>query len=294
MKAFFSLLLFLLSFSSFAQLNPVLYGGVDYFRNKGFNSNAYINFNIGAQVFKWQFFAPEVGFEHYFGRVNDINEMNPQDPQARPPSKLASRFSTNHFSLAPKMIFGNEEAALVIIPQYNFGKIAARGDLLRDNGNRYLLDDQQSVSESIAFWSFAAGVEGQIFDSEIFYFSLLLKYHFLNSETVLEQIAFDNHLSSTGGSANGLGMAFRVYFDLFRLLKKWSEKFYLDLQKFLLSFANSNADSSKYASKSFSKRLISTENRIFENKLYYNQKNIYEKINPVIVNRGSGNRLYQL
>lgn len=219
MKYIFSVLLFMASFGSFAQLKPVLYGGIDYFRNKGYNSNAYINFNIGAQVFQWQFFAPEVGFEHYFGSVNDINEMNPQDPQARPPSKLATRFSTNHFSLAPKMIFGNKEAALVIIPQYNFGKIAARGDLLRDNGNRYLLDDQQRISEPIAFWSFAAGVEGQFYDSEIFYFSLLVKYHLLNSKKVLEQIEFNHQLSSTGGSANGLGIALRVYFDIFRLLK---------------------------------------------------------------------------
>lgn len=147
--------------------------------------------------------------------------LNPSDPNARPPEKLNTRFSTNIFSLAPKLIFGNKEASLILIPQYNFGKISSRGDFLIDGGDQYLLEDQQRFSKDISFWSFAAGIEGQFFDSDVLHFGLYLKYNFLNSEDILKDINFQqSRLRSTGGSAEGLGLGFRVYFDFIPLLRK--------------------------------------------------------------------------
>lgn len=217
----FPLLLGLSSICSFAQTNPLLYGGVDYYRNTGFVSNAHANVNVGAQVFKWQFLAPEVGFEYHFGSPRDLEQLNPQDPNARPPSKLETRFSSTTLSVAPKIIFGNKEAAAVFLPQYNFGKIAARGDLLKDTGKQYVLEEQQEISGSTEFWSFAAGIEGQFWESEYIHFSLLLKYSLLDSEEILEQIDVgEPELRSNGGSADGLGLEFRVYFDFLPLFGK--------------------------------------------------------------------------
>ena len=215
----FSMTLF--GFSSFAQVKPVLYGGVDYYRNTGFVSNAYANVNVGAQVFKWKFLAPEMGFEFHFGSPNDLEQLHPQDPNGRPPSKLETRFSSATFSVAPKIVFGNKEAAVVFVPQYNFGKITARGDLLKDSGKQYVLEEQQKVSGSTQFWSFAAGVEGQFWESDILHFSLLLKYSLLNSEEILDQIDVgEPALHSAGGSEDGLGLELRVYFDVLQLLRK--------------------------------------------------------------------------
>ena len=211
----------LLNFQTQAQVNPILFGGIDYFRDTGFQNNAYLNFNVGAQVFRWHFLAPEIGFEHYYGLADENIEMNPNDPNARAPSKLDTRFSSNSFSIAPKLIFGDNEAALVVIPQYNIGKITARGDLLKDSGNQYVLEEQQRISESISYASIAAGIEGQFFDSEVLHFSLLLKYTFLNSEETLKKIEISqSQLNSNGGSSEGLGLGFRVYFDLIQLLKQ--------------------------------------------------------------------------
>lgn len=220
-KITFTLFLSLISFASFSQFQPVLFGGVDYFRNTGFKSNAYGNLNVGAQFFKWYFLAPEVGFEYHVGLVNDREQLHPADPHGRPPLRLESRFSSASFSITPKFIFGNKEAAIVFLPQYNLGNLTAGGNLFKDTGRQYVLQDQQKVSGSIAFWSFAAGVEGQFFDSEFLYFSLLLKYSLLNSEEILEQINVGEPagLTSTGGSADGLGIGFRVYFDFIQLLK---------------------------------------------------------------------------
>lgn len=220
-KIVVALLISLLSYSSFGQLKPILYGGVDYYRNTGFLSNAHANVNVGSQLFKWHFLAPEVGFEYNFGSPNDREQLNPEDPNARPPSKLESRFSSRTFTIAPKIIIGNKEAAIVFLPQYNIGKISARGDLLKDTGNQYVLDERQRVSEATDFWSFATGIEGQFWESDILHFSLLLKYSLLNSEEILEQINVGAPaLSSPGGSADGLGLTFRVYFDFMELLQK--------------------------------------------------------------------------
>ncbi len=211
----------LLSSAGFSQVRPVLYGGFDYFRDTGFENQSYISFSMGSQLFKWRFIAPEVGYEHYFGVAAEKELLNPADPNARPPEKLNTRFSTNTFSLAPKLIFGNREASLVLIPQYNFGKISSRGDLLKDTGRQYVLDDRQQYSQSFSFWSFAAGVEGQFFDSDVLHFGLYLKYNFLNSKDILREISFqDSSLRSTGGSTEGLGLGFRVYFDFIPMLSR--------------------------------------------------------------------------
>lgn len=201
-----------------AQQGPVLYGGVDYFRDKEFAQDGYVTFSLGSQLFRWRFLAPEAGFKYSLGVIDEQSRLNPNDPNYRAPVKLQSRFSSSSFSVAPKLKFGNEEAALVFIPQFNTGRISARGDLLLDAGTRYVLGEQKRIFQSFSYWSFALGVEGQFFDSEVLYFALLLKYNFLNSEEILGRIYFPDHeLSSKGGSAEGPGIGFRVYFDLISL-----------------------------------------------------------------------------
>lgn len=211
----------LLCFSSFGQVKPVLYGGMDYYRNTGFEGNTYANVNVGTQVFEWYFLAPEIGFEYHFGAPNDFEQLNPQDPNARPPAKLETRFTSSTFSVAPKIIIGNEEAAAVFLPQYNVGKITAHGELLKDTGSQYILEEEQRVSDSTSFWSFAAGVEGQFWESDILHFSLLLKYSLLDSEEILNRLDIgEPELNSSGGSSDGIGLELRVYFDLLELLQK--------------------------------------------------------------------------
>ena len=213
-----SIIIGFLGFISFGQGNPLLYAGADYFRNTGYVANSYLNVNLGSQIFRWQFIAPEIGYEYHFGVVRDNNELHPEGPNARAPSKVSTRFVSHTFSVAPKIIIGNEEAAFVFIPQYNIGKISARGDLLRDTGRDYYLAEQHRVTNSISFWSFATGVEGQFFNSDILHFSLLLKYHLLDTRDAFDQIDLENtDLKTPEGSADGIGVSFRVYFDLLHL-----------------------------------------------------------------------------
>ncbi len=220
-KIILSTILLCLSSTGFGQSQTFIYGGVNYFRDTGFHQNSYFNINAGSQLFRWKFIAPEVGFEYHFGRVKDKNEIHPEEPNARAPSRLNTRFSSQTLSVAPKLIIGNEEAAFIFIPQFNIGNINSSGNLLEDSGREYYSVNEQKFSENISFWSFAAGVEGKFFDSEVMHFSLLLKYHLLNTESILSQIDFEeSRLISNGGSADGLGISFRVYFDIMRLIKE--------------------------------------------------------------------------
>jgi hypothetical protein len=224
-KLVFSILFSTVSFFCAGQSSTSVFGGADYFRNTGFNDNAYLGFNFGSQLFQWKVIAPEVGYEYHSGVVRDHIELHPEDPNARPPSKLSSRFSSHSFFVAPKLKIGKQEAALVIIPQYNIGTLKARGELLEDTGRNYVLTERQEVENDISFWSFAAGIEGDFFDLELLHFSLLLKYHLLDTKNPLRQIDLENSdLLSTGGSKDGLGVSFRVYFKFLQLFNSGKQK----------------------------------------------------------------------
>ena len=63
------------------------------------------------------------------------------------------------------------------------------------------------------------GVEGDLFNSHLIHFSILVKYHLLNSEESLQQLDLEStDLRSTGGSEDGIGLSFRIYFDFLQLL----------------------------------------------------------------------------
>lgn len=198
-----------ISLSSYAQSGTALYGGFDYFRDKGFGAKAYVDLNVGLQPFQWYFLAPELGFEYYTGSPDAVHFTSSE-------MELHSRFSSSNFSLAPKLRFGNREAAFVLIPQYNFGRIRAKGRLMVEDNRRWVMVEQQKVSAETSFWSFAIGVEGEFLDSDVIYFSLLLKYSMIDSEKILDQLSFEEReVNYAGGSSQGLGLGLRMYVDVF-------------------------------------------------------------------------------
>lgn len=213
----FSVFLFgLFCFHCSAQVQPLLYGGANYIRDKSFNENYYFNFSFGGEIFRWKFIAPELGYELYYGKAKDFNELNPEEPNARALSKLSSKFAAHTFSVAPKIVIGDREAALVFIPQYNIGAIRVGADLLKDVGKNYNLSERQVINKSTTFWSFALGIEGDFLESDLIHFSLLIKYHLLNSKDVFQQVDFEtSDLNLIAGSKDGIGLAFRAYFNLF-------------------------------------------------------------------------------
>lgn len=206
---------------SYAQQRPVLFGGFDYYRNKSYDANSYGNINLGFQIYQWKFLAPEAGFNYYFGNLRDSKLPNSIDSQARAPKISDGRYGAAVFSVSPKLVFGNSEAALVIIPQYNFGTIRSRGDFLVDSGDNYLLDEQIKHNESISFWSIAVGIEGNFFDSEYLFFNFFLKYTLFDSKDSLESIQVPNGFPNLNkGSSDGIGVGARIYFDFLEILKK--------------------------------------------------------------------------
>ncbi|MCB7481196.1 hypothetical protein [Christiangramia sediminis] len=142
------------------------------------------------------------------------------DPNAIPVALYKANFTSFSFSLAPKLKFGNEEAALILIPQYNIGKRYANGRYLFYNGNeRYDLEQKETYSESQNYWSFAAGIEANLLGLDHLWFSFYLKYTRLDSKEVIQSLDFSDYdFQPNGGSKDRIGLGIRVYYDLFSAL----------------------------------------------------------------------------
>jgi|GEM_PF-3427472 len=208
------------SLHGIAQKHPVLYAGFEYYPHTGFKDNAFYNVSFGSQIYQWKFLAPEVGINYSMGIIPEREFVEGPDPNAIPAAIYKSNFTSFSISLAPKLKFGNEEAALVLIPEYNIGNRNAKGNYLVYNGNeRYDLEEKQTYSKNQNYWSFAAGVEGQVLNVDHLWFSFYLKYTRLNSEEVLGALDFsDYNFKSEGGSGDGYALGIRVYYDLFSAL----------------------------------------------------------------------------
>ncbi len=218
MKRFLSLIAFLIGCNSVsAQFEPVLYAGAKAFYNKGYESNVYGGFEAGAEVFRFKFIAPEIGINYFTGQPIEIEDLDLESLPPQGTAKYDGRFHSFNFSIAPKFIFGDDVAALVFLPEYNFGKMKVSERYFQRQNDHYILSEEVSNSGSHSFWSFSAGVEGDFFSLESIKFSLLLTYTTLNSEEGFEDLQFsETTYNYREGSADGLGLTFRAYFDIFK------------------------------------------------------------------------------
>lgn len=214
---FLGLFLFLFSSEAKAQKHPVFYGGFEYYRHTGYLNDMYGNFNIGAQVYQWKFFAPEVGFDLYAGSKDDIEVNNPSDSNAQPIALFDQDFSAALFTISPKLKFGKEDAFFTLSPKYHIGTLKAKGNYLElMNSGDYGLEEQQKERVPVSFWSFAVGVEGLAIRTESYWFTLSLHYTLLDVEKAFKELDFSEkniNRSFSGSSTVGLGI--RFYWDPF-------------------------------------------------------------------------------
>lgn len=204
-------------FNAWAQNHPVIYAGFEYYRNTGFNNNSIGNFNVGAQVYQWEFFAPEIGYDLYFGALNDQNILNPNDPNAKSFERLEKSFNASLITLSPKLKFGKEDAFLIISPKYHLGSVNAKGDyfVLMNNGN-YGLEERKKTSVPVSFWSFSVGLEGLAVKIDSYWFTLAVHYTFLNTDKAFQKLDFSEYnISTTFSSSSTIGLGLRFYWDPF-------------------------------------------------------------------------------
>lgn len=205
------------SFNVGAQKHPVVYAGFEYYRNTGFSNNSIGNFNFGAQVYQWKFFAPEIGYDLYFGALNDQNILNPIDPNAQSLERLEKSFNTSLITLSPKLKFGNEEAFLIISPKYHIGQVNAKGDyFVLLNNVDYGLEERQKTSIPVSFWSFSIGLEGFAVKTDSYWFTLAVHYTFLNTDEVFQKLDFSEYnIKTTFSNSSTIGLGLRFYWDAF-------------------------------------------------------------------------------
>ena len=204
-------------FNAGAQNHPVIYAGFEYYRNTGFDNNSIGNFNVGTQVYQWKFFAPEIGYDLYFGALNDQNILNPIDPSAQSLQRLEKSFNASLLTLSPKFKFGKEDAFLIISPKYHIGSVNAKGDyfVLMNNGN-YVLEERQKTSVPVSFWSFSIGLEGLAVKTDSYWFTLAVHYTFLNTDEAFQKLDFSKYnIRTTFSNSSTIGLGLRFYWDPF-------------------------------------------------------------------------------
>src|SRR5690606_41213607 len=114
-KNTFYFLLFMITGLCYGQQRPVFFGGFDYYRDKSFDVNAFGNLNLGVQVYEWKFFAPEFGFNYYFGGLIERVLIHLEESQVVVSYKSDAGFGSAVFLLSSSMIVGNMEAALILM-----------------------------------------------------------------------------------------------------------------------------------------------------------------------------------
>ena len=202
-------------FPVFSQINPKIYTGLQGFYNKAYENNLYGSFEVGAELLKYKFLAPEIGVKYYAGSPNELETL---DFDRNPPidiAKFDSRFKALIFSIGPKIIFGNEEAALVFLPEYNLGNLRTYKRFFSPDGDLYSLSESIDASQNVNFWNFSAGIQGNFFDLDKITFSLLVTYSTLDTKQAFEDLQFENTSENyNAGSKDGIGLTLRAYFDI--------------------------------------------------------------------------------
>jgi hypothetical protein len=204
-----------------AQNNPVLYAGFDYYRHTDFEEDSFGDLTVGVQLWHWKFFAPEIGVESYYGRIQDrnifwISEVDGIGPVAK--AFFNSSFTSTVLTLSPKLKIGKDEAFISFSPTYHTGNVTARGRyyLLNDAQNRYELSEFQKKTASVSYWSFSLGIEGIAVQTEKYWFTLFLNYTKLNTQKAFGRMEFsDNYVKVFDGNTNTIGFGVRFYYNPF-------------------------------------------------------------------------------
>lgn len=218
MKILYISVLFILSSVSVqAQFNPQIYVGIQGMYDKGFENNTYGAFEFGAEILKYRFLSPEVGLKYYVGSPNELETLNFDQNPPVGTAKFDSRFKSFVISLGPKISFGNEEAALVLLPEFNIGNIRTFKRSFIPDGRFYETDENIDDKQNISFWNFSAGIQGNFFDLDRIAFSVLVTYTTLDTKQVFNELQFENTTRNySAGSKDGIGLTVRAYFDIFR------------------------------------------------------------------------------
>lgn len=198
---------------SSAQEYPAFYVGTDVYYHTSFSDNIYGNLNLGTQVTKLGFFAPEVGYSFFYGGYPQ-RELKEGDPNYGYPDALFSHsFTSAVWTLAPKLKFGREDAFLVFIPKYHIGNITKKGSYFinEKNDGSFPLEKSQKIKEKTSYWTFSLGFEGlQISDN--FWFGLTLNYAALNIKETEENLDFSDYDIKVGWSnTQTIGFGLRFY-----------------------------------------------------------------------------------
>ncbi len=190
---------------------------MDLYRQASFEGNYFGSLNIGAQVYHFKFFAPEIGYDNFYGKVPDREIKFSNFSSGYHDALFWESFSTSVLTLNPKLEFGKEDAFLIISPKYHIGNVKTRTSYYTPiSGNStYRREKYQQGKSPISYWSFAVGFEG-IYLSPHFWFGITLNYIQLNIQDNWEVLDFSEYdITSESPGTTTIGFGFHIYYDPF-------------------------------------------------------------------------------
>lgn len=216
-KIIFAVFFVAISFNAIAQKHPVFYGGMDLYRQGSFENNYFGSLNVGAQIYQFNFFAPEIGYDAFYGGLPDMVITSGNENPGLPDAVFQQWFRTSVLTLNPKLKFGKDDAFLVISPKYHIGNARARAsyDTNELNNGTYTRKKYQEIKSQISYWSFAVGFEG-VYISPHFWLGMTLNFTNLNISENWSALDFSEYdVKADNPGTTSLGFGFRIYYDPF-------------------------------------------------------------------------------
>ena len=201
-----------------AQKNPVFFAGFDYYRHSDFTGDSFANINGGIQLYQIGFFVPEIGYDLFWGHLEDRKNYTVEGDFIRSPDILERDFNTSLFTLSLKLKFGNDDAFLTLGPKFHTGKVTALGNYYVPNEeyNRYDLEERQRISSRVSFWSFSIGFEAFLFETDRFWFTFFLNYTNLDAGAALSNLDFSHYGEKNySGNTSTVGLGLRFNYNPF-------------------------------------------------------------------------------
>ncbi|PCJ95395.1 MAG: hypothetical protein COA50_09320 [Flavobacteriaceae bacterium] len=164
-----SIILFLFLFKVLfiiAQVKPPkVYGGIGFYLAPDLEGSGYADFTAGIEVFSYKFIAPEIEVSYFIGGIETLTETDENGYDSKIFDKA---FNATIVSITPKLFFWEGEGLrLVVIPKYSFADITVRAKVTGITDFYAKTEAFYESKRQLNFWSFGAGIEGELNNEKI-------------------------------------------------------------------------------------------------------------------------------
>ena len=209
-KALITFLL-LVTFNAYAQIDtPEIFVDFGLYYEDEFEPKPkiYVGASAGIELFSYKFIAPEIKLSYFAG--SDLDEFYNLDISTGLSNGwfLNRSMKSSVLTFSPKLVYGNKEFRLVVIPEYNIANIKAKGVFSEIEKNA--ITKLAEVKDY--YWSASIGIEGYGW-SESTRIGFYINYSALDAGKALNQLDFEAQgFSKPNYNTKTLGATLRLLY----------------------------------------------------------------------------------